>query len=67
VVSYFADRLPKQLAETQLCDLGKKSELGFLSNDLVAIDQHDSVLHAFQVIVFSFVLQYFLLTSPVKS
>jgi CBS-domain-containing membrane protein len=49
VINFFADRLPKQLAETQLCDLGSKRELDFLGKDCHSIDEHDSVLHAFQL------------------
>lgn len=49
VINYFADSLPKHVAETQLCDLGRKSELGFLSSWLCAVDRHDSVIHAFQL------------------
>ncbi len=49
VVSYFATRLPPALAETRLADLGRKSELGFLSQQVVSIDENESVLHAFQL------------------
>ncbi len=49
VVNYFADKLPKKFADTQLCDLGRKNELGFLTKFVCAVDQHESVMHAFQL------------------
>ncbi len=49
VVSFFADRLPANLTKTKLSDMGRKNELGFLGQQVVSIDENESVLHAFQL------------------
>jgi CBS-domain-containing membrane protein len=49
VVTFFSSRLSPALANTRLSELGRKSELGFLSQHTISIDENDSVLHAFQL------------------